>query len=129
MKNYGLALMQTEDIDYTVIYYENLVKLNPKNVDHQFNLAMNLRRKKNDVEYARAYNVFNYIVEKHPNIDDEAVPVKPYLRLMPELVVAANGILCWKESVSLVGIVNSRGFCRPLLTRWLSDNPTLKFGS
>ena len=68
MKNYGLALMQTEDIDYTVIYYENLVKLNPKNVDYQFNLAMNLRRKKNDVEYARAYNVFNYIVEKHPNI-------------------------------------------------------------
>ena len=109
MKNYGLALMQTEDIDYTVIYYENLVKLNPKNVDHQFNLAMNLRRKKNDVEYARAYNVFNYIVEKHPNIDDEAVPVKPYLRLMPELVVAANGILCWKESVSLVE--SKTGFC------------------
>ena len=48
-------------------------------------------------------------VKLHPDIQKEAVPVKPYLRLMPELVVAANGILCWKESVSLVE--SKTGFC------------------
>ncbi len=92
VKNYGLCLMQLGDehVDYTIIYYENLLKLSPNYLNYQFNLAMNLRRKNNNEDYVRAQNIFKYIVKKHPELAEAKMQLAITFQLQGRIGDAIN---------------------------------------
>ena len=67
--NFAMCLTHSEDkyLDYTILVHERLIMLDPNDSALQFNLALNIRRKKQDIENDRAYTIFEYIVKNNPN--------------------------------------------------------------
>ena len=67
--NFAMCLTQSGDnyLDYSILVHERLIMLEPNDSALQFNLALNIRRKKQDIENDRAYTIFEYIVKNNPN--------------------------------------------------------------